>query len=173
MHIKLISENDHKSRLANKRCIIMKDSACEQPDENMDMIFHRGNDDVFGFRLRKTYGNETEVFCASYGKIEEESKACKHKTKAERQKWLDGIKKAEARIWQEWIDGEVYGICIQTWNADERIWNGVDGAWNLFGWDDVVEALKNMDLTGIDVFCVSAECGNSAAWKDEYKEVDI
>ena len=173
MHIKLISENDREARLANKRVLIVKDGVCRAPDVSMDLIFHRGHGEVWGFKLRETYGYEEEVFTADRKKVDEESKACGHKTEVEKHEWLDGIKKAEAKMWQAWMDGEMYGVITQVWNAAERRWDCTDATYELFGWDDVVETLKDMDKTDVEVFCVDEDCGDPADWKDEYKELNI
>ena len=173
MHIKLISENDREARLANKRIFIMKDGVCRAPDVSMDLIFHRGHGEVWGFKLRETYGYEEEVFTADRKKVEEESKACGHKTEEEKRAWLEGIKNAEKKIWQAWMDGDMYGIVTQVWNEAEREWKCVDAQFEIFGWSDVVEVLKDMDKTGVEVFCVDSECGNPKDWKNEFREFDI
>ena len=173
MHIKFISERDRAARLANVRLVLVKDLSCRAPDENSDLIFHRGHGEVWGFKLRETYGYETEVFTASKEKVEEESKACGHKNKAEMHKWLDGIKEAEKKMWQAWMDGEVYGIAIQKWDDTERQFRCIDCSYELYGWNDVVEALKDMDLSKVKVFCVDEDCGNPNNWKKEFRELDV
>ena len=173
MHIKFVSENSREAHLANKRLLIMKDCSCRAPDVNMDLIFHRGHGEVWGFKLRETYGYEEEVFTADRAKVDEESKACGHKTEAEKREWLEGIKKAEAYLWQAWMDGDVYGILVQEWDAHERKWNAVDATFEMFGWNDVVECLKDMNLDDIDVFCIDEDLGDPESWKAEYKEIDV
>ncbi len=173
MKIKLVSEYSREARLANKRLLIVKDSVCRAPDVSMDLIFHRGHGEVWGFKLKETYGYESEVFTADRAKVEEESKACGHKTEAEKRAWLEGIKEAEKKLWQAWMDGDMYGIVIQEWNADERNWNVVDSIFEIFGWNDVVECLKDMKLDDIDVFCIDKDLGDPVDWKAEYKELDV
>lgn len=173
MKIKLISENDRAARLADKRILIVKDAVCRAPDVSMDLIFHRGHGEVWGFKIRATYDDCEEVFTADRAKVDEESKACGHKTEEEKRAWLDGIKKAEAKLWQAWMDGDMYGIVTQVWDAAERGWKCVDSNFEIFGWEDVVEALKDMDKTGVEVFCVDEDLGDPNDWKDEFKELDI
>ena len=173
MHIKLISKNERAAKLANRRCTIMRDNACREPDVNMDLIFHRGPGEVFGFKLKETYGTESEVFCADRAKIEEMSKACGHKTKADTEAWLDGIKNAESLLWQAWMDGDIYGIVIQEWNAAERDWTTIDCNFELFGWENVIMTLHDMNLDGVEVFCVDENVGYPNTWKDEFREFDI
>lgn len=173
MKIKFVSEKSREARLADKRLLIMKDGVCRAPDVSMDLIFHRGHGEVWGFKLRETYGYESEVFTADRAKVEKESKACGHKNKDEMYKWLDGIKEAEKKLWQAWMDGDMYGIVVQEWNAAERNWKVIDSIFEIFGWSDVVECLKDMKLDGIDVFCIDEDLGNPDDWKAEYKELDI
>lgn len=173
MHIKLISVNDREARLANKRVFIMKDGVCRDPDVSMDLIFHRGHGEVWGFKLRETYGYEEEVFTADRKKVDEESKACGHKTEEEKRAWLEGIKNAEKKIWQAWMDGDMYGVVTQIWNETEREWKCVDCQFEIFGWSDVVEVLKDMDKNGVEVYCVDEDCGNPKDWKNEFREFDI
>ena len=175
MKIKFVSENSREARLANKRLLIVKDGLCRAPDVSMDLIFHRGHGEVWGFKLRESYGYETEVFTADRAKVEEESKACGHKTEAEKHAWLEGIKEAEKKVWQAWMDGDMYGVVIQEWDGSERKWKVVDSAFELFGWNDVVECLKygDMKLDGVEVFCVDEDLGDPENWKAEYKELDI
>lgn len=172
MHIKLISENTREAHLADKRLLITKDCG-RAPDIYADLIFHRGHGEVWGFKLRETYGYETEVFTADRDKVEAESKACGHKTEAEKREWLDGIKKAEARLWQAWMDGDMYGVIIQEWDAAERKWKCIDCRYDLYGWEDVLEALKDMDLTGVEAFCVDEDCGDPKNWKENFREFDV
>lgn len=173
MHIKFVPENSREARLADKRLLVMRDCLCKAPDDCMDLVFHNGNGDVFGFKLRENYGYETEVFTADRAKVEEKSKACGHKTEAEKLAWLEETKEAEKKLWQAWMDGEVYGVIVQEWNDSERYWNIVDEHFDLFGWSKLVECLKDMKLDCIDVFCIGKELGNPENWKDEYKELDI
>ena len=173
MKIKFVSEKSREARLANKRLLLMKDSTCCAPDINMELIFHRGHGEVWGFKLRETYGYEEEVFTADRKKVDEESKACGHKTEEEKCAWLEEIRNAEKKLWQTWIDGEIYGIVIQEWNNDERSWKAVDANFELFGWNDVVECLKDLKLDDIDVFCVDEDVGDPEKWTAEYRELDI
>ena len=173
MKIKFVSENSREARLANKRLLIVKDCVCRAPDVSMDLIFHRGHGEVWGFKLRESYGYESEVFTADRAKVEEESKACGHKNKDEMYKWLDGIKEAEKKLWQAWMDGDMYGIVVQEWNDSERNWKVVDSVFEIFGWNDVVECLKDIKLDDIEVFCIDEELGNPDDWKAEYKELDV
>ena len=174
MKIKFVSENSREARLADRRILVVKDCVCQAPDVSMDLIFHRGHGEVWGFKLRETYGYETEVFTADRAKVEEESKACGHKTEAEKRAWLEGIKEAEKKLWQAWMDGDMYGVVVQEWDGSERRWNVVDSAFELFGWNDAVECIKDMNLLhGIDVFCVDEDLGDPENWKAEYKELDI
>ena len=173
MHIKFISEHNRAARLANVRLVLVKDCSGRAPDENTDLIFHRGHGEVWGFKLRETYGYETEVFTADRKKVEEESKACGHKTEAEKRAWLEGIKDAEKKMWQAWMDGEIYGIVVQKWDEAERRFYCIDCMYELYGWNDVVECLKDMDKTGIEVFCVDDECGDPDNWKKEFRELDV
>lgn len=173
MHIKFISEHNRAAQLANVRLVLVKDPSGRAPDESADLIFHRGHGEVWGFKVRETYGYESEVFTATKEKVEEESKACGHKNKDEMHKWLDGIKEAEKKLWQSWIDGEVYGIVIQKWDAAERRFYCIECLYELYGWDDVIEALKDMDLSNVEVFCVDEDCGDPDVWKKEYREFDV
>lgn len=173
MKIKLVSEYSREARLANKRLLIVKDGVCRAPDVSMDLIFHRGHGEVWGFKLKESYGYESEVFTADRAKVDEESKACGHKTEAEKRAWLEGIKEAEKKLWQAWMDGDMYGIVVQEWNASERNWNVVDATFEIFGWSDVVECLKDMKLDDIDVFCIDKDLGDPVDWKAEYKEFDV
>lgn len=173
MHIKFISEHNRAARLANVRLVLMKDLSGRAPDVNTDLIFHRGHGEVWGFKLRETYGSETEVFTATREKVEEESKACGHKTEAEKRAWLEGIKDAEKKMWQAWMDGEVYGIVVQKWDDVERRFHCIDCLYELYGWNDVVAALKDMDLSKVEVFCVDKDCGDPDNWKKEFRELDI
>lgn len=173
MHIKFISEHTRAAHLANVRLVLMKDPSCRAPDVNSDLIFHRGHGEVWGFKLRENYGYETEVFTADRAKVEEESKACGHKTEAEKRAWLDGIKEAEKKMWQAWMDGEVYEIVVQKWDDTERRFCCIECLCELYGWNDVVEALKDMDLSKVEVFCVDEDCGDPDDWKKEFREFDI
>lgn len=173
MHIKLVSENDREARLANRRVRIEKDGVCRRPDMSMDLIFHPGHGEVWGFKVEETYSDASEVFTADRAKVEEESKACGHKTEEEKREWLEGIKNAEKKMWQAWMDSDMYGITTQVWDNAGRQWKCVDSRYELFGWDDVVEALKDIDKTGVEVFCVDEDCGDPKDWNASLRELDI
>lgn len=175
MHIKFVPKSSREARLANVRLVLVKDvsGGCRAPDENMDLIFHRGHGEVWGFKLRETYGYETEVFTADRKKVEEESKACGHKTEAEKRAWLAGIKDAEKKLWQAWMDGDVYGIVIERYNESERRFFCVNCQYEIYGWENVVACLKDMDLSEVEVFCVDPDCGDPDSWKDTYREFDV
>ena len=174
MHIKFISEYDREARLANRRVMLVKDEGLV-PDMHMDLIFHRGPDgNVFGFRLKATYDDYDETFTADSDKIDEELKACGFKTEAEKREWLEGIKKAEAEMWQAWMDGEVYGLVVQTWDADERQWKCVDAIYGIYGFSQIKMMFEDLDLDGTEVFCVDKKfCGDPKDWKAEFREFDI
>lgn len=174
MHIKFISTKTREARLANRRLVLMKSFICTEPDKNMDLIFHRGHGKVFGFKLRETHSYKEIVFTASKKRIDEESKACGHKSEDEKRAWLENIKTAEAKLWQAWMDGEVYNIFIEHYDESERQFIVEEGRYELYGFEDMIDNLKDMlAATKIDVACVDPDCGDPKDWKDEYREFDI
>ena len=171
-HIKFISADSREARLADRRVVLVKDNSCRPPDVSMDLIFHRGHGEVQGFKL-KVVGNVSAVFTADREKVDEESKACGHKTEEEKRLWLERIKKAEKELWQHWINGEVYGLVVQVWDEVERQFKCVDCLYELYGFDEVKESINDLNTDGTEVFCADEDCGDPDDWKAEYKEFDI
>ena len=175
-HIKFISADSREARLADRRVVLVRDYSCRKPNENCDLIFQPGHDDVFGFTVKSSYDydNEPITCCASKEKLKEEIDACNFKTDEEVNKWLESIKKAEKEMWQHWIDGEVYGLIVEVWDEAERQFKCVDCLYELYGFDEVKESIDDLNTDGTEVFCVDEELGDPERnWKAEYKEFDI
>ena len=176
-HIKFISADSREARLADRRVVLVQDHTCRKPNEHCDLIFQPGHDDVFGFSVRSSYGYDRELepitCCASKKKLKEEIDACGFKTDEEVNKWLESIKKAEKEMWQHWIDGEVYGLVVEVWDEAERQFKCVDCLYELYGFDEVKEAINDLNTDGTEVFCADEDCGDPEDWKAEYKEFDI
>lgn len=153
--ITLINDTDREARMANRRCVILKDPNPCVPDEHEDLIFHRGHGEIFGFKVTESYGYESEIFTATREKIAHEAPADGRIVS----EWLNQIRDVEKLMWQKWVDGEIYGIVVQEWNDAERNWKCVECCYQLYGWDDVKEQLRTDSSfsEGVDVFCVDTE----------------
>jgi hypothetical protein len=174
MTIKFISENTREARLANRRVLLARDESCSAPDKYMDTLFHPGHGEVHGFSVMSSDRNHFETFTCSSEALQKEFDAMNFKSEEDKDKWLDGIKDSEKKMWQAYFDGEVYGIFIEEWNNEERRFRTVDALWGIYGLDDmkanIADIVGNYD---IDCFVVDNELGDPENWKDDYREFDV
>jgi hypothetical protein len=173
MKVKFVSEKTKKARLANLRALLIRDVSCQAPDEFMDMIYHPGHGEIFGFKVVSFDRQFSEVFTCDKAALQKEIDAMKFKSEADKNKWLKDIKDSEAKIWQAYYDGEVYGILIQEWSDEAREFKTVDSLYGLYGFDDVKANI--MDIVGnydIDCFAVENELGDPENWGEEFCEFD-
>jgi hypothetical protein len=174
MKIKFISENTKEARLANRRVLLIRDDSCQAPDKYMDTIYHPGHGEIFGFQVVSFDRQYSEVFTCDKAALQKEIDAMNFKSEADKNKWLKDIKDSEAKMWQAYYDGEVYGILIQEWNDKERQFKMVDVLWGLYGFDDVkaniIDIVGNYD---IDCFAVENDLGDPENWREEFREFDV
>jgi hypothetical protein len=174
MKVKFISKNSNEARLANRRALLIPDVSGRAPDEFMDMIYHPGHGEIFGFQVVSFDRQYSEVFTCDKAALQKEIDAMHFKSEEDKEKWLKNIKDYEAKIWQAYYDGEVYGILIQEWSDEAREFKTVDSFWVLYGFDDVKATIK--DIVGnydIDCFAVENELGDPENWREEYREFDV
>ncbi len=174
MTIKFISENTNEARLANRRVLLARDESCRAPDKYMDTLFHPGPGDVFGFTITSSDRNYTNAFTCTKEAFQKEFNAMNFKSEEDKDKWLDGIKASEKKMWQAYFDGEVYGIFIEEWNNEERRFRTVDALWEIYGFDDmkanIADIVGNYD---IDCFVVDNDLGDPKNWKEEFRKFDV
>jgi hypothetical protein len=174
MKVKFISKNSNEARLANRRVLLIRDNSCQAPDEFMDMIYHPGHGEIFDFKVVSFDHQFSEVFTCDKAALQKEIDAMNFKSEADKNKWLKDIKDSEAKIWQAYYDGEVYGILIQEWSDEAREFKTVDSFWGLYGFDDVKATIKDIvSDDDIDCFVVGDELGDPENWKEEFREFDV
>ena len=139
----------------------------------MDMIFHPGHGEVFGFKVTSFDNRFSEVFTCDKAALQKEIDAMKFKSEEDKEKWLKNIKDSEEKMWQSYYDGEVYGILIQEWNNEERQFKTVHSLYGLYGFDDLKANI--MDVVGnydIDCFVAENDLGDPIQWIKEFREFD-
>lgn len=174
MTVKFISENTREARLANRRVLLAIDETSMAPDKYMDTIFHPGHGEVFGFKVTSFDGQYSEVFTCDKVSLQKEIDAMNFKSEEDKDKWLNGIKDSEKKMWQAYFDGKVYVIFIEEWNDKERCFKTVDALWGIYGFDDVKANIA--DFVGnyvIDCFVVDNDLGDPENWKDDYREFEV
>ena len=175
MNIRLVNSTCNQARLADIRLLVVRDTSFPKPDENMDMIFTSGCGEIFGFKVEDKSGyGDSFVCCTTKAKLMEEMDACKFTTDKQKDKWLKDIRDAEKCVWQCWIDGEIYGVVVQKWNAEQRMWKCLDNSYQLYGWNDVKEAIKDFNRQyKIDAYCIDEEVGDVDDMLEEYVNIEL
>lgn len=174
MKIKFISENSKEARLANCRVLLIRDESGQAPDKYMDTIFHPGHGEIFGFKVTSFDRQYSEIFTCDKAALQKEIDAMNFKSEEDKEKWLNGIKVSEKKMWQAYYDGNVYGLLIEKWNDEEREFKVVDSLWQLYGFDDVkaniMEIVGNYD---IDCYVAATDLGDPENWKEEFREFGV
>ena len=174
--VRLINATDTKARLADVRLVVVRDPSPFRPDQHEDLIFRFGKGDIFGFKVRESYGGESFICCADRDYLMEELKAMNFTTDEQKDKWLKEIRDAEKEEYQCWADGEIYGVVVEQWDAADRRWKTLECTYQLYGWKDVksmIKELSDRNDFNIDAYCVDREAGDCDDMREDCVNVEI
>lgn len=178
--VKLLNANDTVARLADQRLIVVRDPSPRRPDEDQDLVFDQvvfdgegPRGEIRGFTVKEYCGDGYVTLSARKEKVEEEVAACKKSVENFNEKqWLKKIRAAEKKLWQCWMDGEVYGVVVQCWSPSERQWKCLECCYQLYGWEDVKNIAKEYSSNSslaISAYCIDSSIGRV----EDMRESDV
>jgi len=182
--VKLLNANDTAARLADVRLIVVRDPSPRRPDEDQDLVFDQVDFDgtgprgeISGFTVKDYDGDGSVTLTARKEKVDEEVAACKKSIENFNEKqWLKKISAAEKKVWQCWMNGDMYGVVVQCWSPAERQWKCLECCYQLYGWDDVKNMAKEYSdyhAFKIEAYCVDSALGHVEDMKEDCTNFEV
>ena len=145
--MKTVKENSNEARFADYRLCIGHDNNYNMPSKHMDMIFTEAaklDKPIHCFTVINDDTHEVLVLGTTQEKIDKEFPGLN----VNKTEWLENIQAAEKKVWQDAIDGNVFYMCVQQWDANERMFVDIDSMYNLYGTDDVQANIPELYCIG-------------------------
>ena len=156
--MKTVKENSREARLADFRLYIGREESWCPPSDNMDLVFTMADEldnPIHKFNVTaQIYKGDTITLGTTQEKLDKEFKGLE----VDKAEWLAKIKAAEKKLWQDAVNGDVFWMAVQKWNADERKFECVDSLCMLYGIDDVKANVAEMQHINLVTAIVDTTC---------------
>lgn len=178
-NLKIYLKDSDKSRLADKRIRIIRESNPLEPCRNEDLVFEKADDEslIPADALFKWCIDMVPSKWWFYTTAER----CKKMVSEDPSHWtfekLQDFALVEKKLYENWRDGHVYGIVVEKWDEKQRKWTQIDSIWGMYGAKEVLQRLTDeidllydeIDSANIPV-CIDEE---EMAWEFDNTEKKI
>lgn len=170
-NLKIYLKDSDKSRLADKRVRIIKESDPLEPCRNEDLVFEKADDEslIPADALFKWYIDMVPGKWWFYTTAER----CKKMVSEDPSYWtfekLQDFALVEKKLYENWRDSYVYGFAVEHWDEKRREWVVDNSLWGMYGKEDVLDNIKSEVNEDIPV-CVDEE---EMAWEFDNTEKKI
>ena len=153
---KIYLKESDAARLANRRIRIVKDDGAREPCENEDLVFAKADclEDVPNDALKAWQFAPLNVWFYTT------AERCKKMVAEDSSYWtpekLDKFAEQEKKLYEDWFNGNVYGIIVEMWNARMRRFACVESVWGIYGEEELRATIPNYDKPGT-IICIDSE----------------
>ena len=170
-NLKIYLKDSDKSRLADKRVRIIKESDPLEPCRNEDLVFEKAEDEflipadaLFKWHIDMVPGEWWFYTTAE---------RCKKMVSEDPSYWtfekLQDFALLEKKLYENWRDGYVYGFIVEHWDEKQRKWVEDRSLWGMYGKEDVLENIRSEVHEDIPI-CIDED---SMAWEFNNAEKKI
>ena len=179
--MKIYLKDSDKARLADVRARIVRETNPREPCDNEDLVFRKVEDEhlipasaLYKWKFECNYEHEPIWFYTTADR-------CKKMVSKNPSYWtlpkLKEFAEIEHQLYQDWYDGNVYGIVVEKWDEKQRKWTQIDSIWGMYGAKEVLQRLTDeidllydeIDSVNIPV-CIDEE---EMAWEFDNTEKKI
>ena len=158
---KIFLKESDVARLADVRCMIVKESDPLEPCDNEDLVFRKVEDEhlipanaLYKWKFDCNFEHEPIWFYTT-------AERCKQMVSDDPSYWtkekLEEFARIEKQLYQNWWDGNVYGYIIEKWDDTQRKWVQTSSCWGMYGAKELMENLPGeIDGTNIPI-CIESE----------------
>ena len=142
-NFKIYLKDSDKVRLANKRIRIVRDTSPREPCYNEDLVFQKANivTDIPKNALLTWYFAPRAVWFFTT------AERCKKMVAEDPSYWtydkLSKFAEAEKQLYKDWYDGNVYGIIIEKWDAENRSWICTNSYYGMYGATSLIDNIND------------------------------
>ena len=140
-------KDSDKARLANCRARIVRETNPREPCDNEDLVFEKAEDESFipknaihKWKFDCNHEHEPIWFFTT-------AERCKKMVSENPSYWtlpkLKEFAEIEHGLYQNWWDGHVYGVVVETWDEKQRKWTPIDAIWGLYREKDVIDRIND------------------------------
>ncbi len=168
--IKIYLKDSDKVRLADRRVRIVRESDPREPCDNEDLVFEKAEDEslipsssLFKWNIEMADGRQWFFTTA---------KRCRRMVADDPSYWtfekLQEFARIEKKLYEDWINDNVYGYIIEKWDEKQRQWIAVSSLWGMYG----AEALFYNLLDATDGVSIPV-CIDNEDMKYDFKNVEM
>ena len=142
-NFKIYLKDSDKARLANKRIRIVRETSPREPCDNEDLVFEKAKsfNDIPDNKLKTWYFAPLGVWFFTT------AERCKRMVAEDPSYWTDDklstFVKIEEQLYKDWNNGDVYGIIIEEWDANNRTWKHIRSYYGMYGATSLIDNIND------------------------------
>ena len=169
-NFKIYLKDSDRARLANKRIRIVRETSPLEPCDNEDLVFEKAEsfNDIPNNKLKTWYFAPLDMWFFTT------AERCKTMVSKDPSYWTDdklsAFAKIEKQLYNDWNNGNVYGIIIEEWNARNRSWTCIESYYGMYGATSLIDNINDKLQRDHSAFVV---CIDDETMKYDFNDVEM